>query len=147
MTASAITTTTTSRTLLAYGLGTAATVVGVGYTAVDQLVVGSLDAHLHDLYDPVGVSGQPGPLYAYLYIVGILGSVCWFINIRLVRTGAAHARRWGWITAGVAALPVLAPVVITEYGSMILPIALVAGPLIGWVFGVLGLLALNRTGR
>lgn len=133
-----------SPTLIAYGLGTAATAAGLAYTVLDQALIGGLDAHLHEVYDAVGKHGQPGPLYAYLYAMGVLGLLSWWFNIRAVRRRSPHARRWGVITFGLAALPVLAPVAITEYGSMVIPFGLAAGPLVAWLLGLIGLLALSR---
>ncbi|NMD57913.1 MULTISPECIES: hypothetical protein [Tsukamurella] len=134
------------RTLLAYGLGALATAAGLGYALADQFALGGLDRHLHALYDPVGKYGEPGPLYAYLYAVGLLGLLCWWGAARLVRSGATSARRWGWIAFGAAALPVLAPLVMQEYGRPVVPLALAAGYLVAWACGLAGIVLLRRTG-
>lgn len=129
------------RTLAAYGLGALATAAGLGYALADQLALGGLDRHLHALYDPVGKYGEAAPLYGYLYVVGAVGLFCWAANLRLVRRGAASARRWGWITLAAAALPVLAPLVLQEYGQPVIPLPLTAGYLLAGVCGLVGLLA------
>jgi hypothetical protein len=130
----------TGRTLVAYGLGALATAAGLGYALADQLAVGGLERHLRALYEPVGNYGESGPLYGYLYVVGLLGLLCWWGVARLVRRNAPTARRWGWIALGASALPVLAPLVLQEYGQPVIPLSLAAGYLIAWVCGLIGLL-------
>lgn len=132
---------------VAYGLGAAATVGGLVYAAVDQIVLGGLDDHLRELYAPVGKYGEAGPLYGYLYVIGVLGLVCWWLNLRLLGGGARKARRWGWATWAVAALPVLAPLVLREYGQPVIPLGLAAGYLVAWTCGAIGVVALGRSRR
>ncbi|TWS22289.1 hypothetical protein FK268_19995 [Tsukamurella sputi] len=132
------------RTLLAYALGALATAAGLGYALADQLALGGLDRHLRALYEPVGKYGEAGPLYAYLYAVGLLGLLCWWGAARLVRHGAPSARRWGWIAFGAAALPVLAPLVMQEYGRPVVPLGLAAGYVVAWACGLAGILLLRR---
>ncbi|MFD4367424.1 hypothetical protein [Rhodococcus sp. NPDC058521] len=132
-------------TLLAYGLGALATAVGLGYALVDQIALGGLDEHLHAMYDPVGKSGEPGPLYGYLYFVGILALVCWWANSKVVAKGAKSARLWGWVTFGTAALAVLPPLVMREYGETVIPMGLSVGYVLAWVCGLVGVLALRRS--
>ncbi|CAM3934307.1 hypothetical protein ACXYTP_21775 [Tsukamurella ocularis] len=136
----------TRGTLLAYGLGALATAAGLGYALADQLTLGGLERHLHALYDPVGKYGEPGPLYGYLYIVGLLGLLCWWGSVRLVRRNAPTARRRGWIALGASAFPVVAPLVLQEYGQPVIPLSLAAGYLVAWVCGLAGILLLRRTG-
>ncbi len=132
------------RTLAAYGLGALATAAGLGCAVVDQLALGSLDRHLHALYDPVGKYGAPGPLYGYLYLVGAVGLLCWWVNIRAVRRRGAAARLPGRLTFAAAALPVLAPLVLQEYGEPVIAFPLAAGYLIAWACGFAGILLLRR---
>lgn len=135
------------RTALAYWIGALATAAGLGYALADQLALGGLDRHLHELYDPVGKYGEPGPLYGYLYVVGALGLLSWRANLRLVRRNAPAAKRWGWITFALAALPVLAPLFLQEYGHAVIPLPLAAGYLLAWACGLVGLLLAPRSGR
>lgn len=132
-------------TLLAYGLGALATAAGLGYALVDQIALGGLDEHLHAIYDPVGKYGEPGPLYGYLYFVGVLGLFCWWANARAVAKCARSARPWGWVTFGTAALAVLPPLVMREYGETVIPMGLSAGYVLAWVLGLVGVLALRRS--
>lgn len=129
------------RTVVAYGLGALATLAGLGLVLADQLVLGGLDRHLHALYDPVGKYGEAAPLYGYLYGVGVLGLLCWWANLRLIRRHAATARRWGWITLAAAALPVLVPLMLREYGQPVIPLSLAAGYAAAWLCGLVGLVA------
>ncbi|WP_019201504.1 hypothetical protein [Tsukamurella sp. 1534] len=128
----------------AYVLGTLATAAATAYAAADQLVLHGLEAHLHALYDPVGKYGEPAPLYGYLYVVGALGLLCWWANLRLVRRGAPSARLWGWVSLALAALPVFAPLAMREYGGAVIPLGLSAGFLVAWLCGFAGVLALGR---
>lgn len=130
----------TRRTLVAYGLGALATAAGLGYALADQLALGGLDRHLHALYDPVGRYGEAGPLYGYVYAVGVLGLLCWWANLRVVRRGVGAARRWGWVTLAAATPPVLALLVLQEYGRPVIPLSLAAGYLVAWLCGLAGLL-------
>ncbi|KXP08327.1 hypothetical protein AXK57_17905 [Tsukamurella pulmonis] len=136
----------TERTVLAYGLGAAATAAGLGYALADGFALGGLERHLHALYDPVGKYGESAPLYGYLVVVGVVGLLCWWANLRWVRRRAATARRRGAITLGVAAIPVLAPVFLQEYGQPVIPLSLAAGYLVAWSCGLLGVLLLRRPG-
>ena len=56
-----------------------------------------LDRHLHRLYDPVGKYGEAAPLYGYLYVVGVIGLLCWWANLRRAVRGARGTRRLGVI--------------------------------------------------
>lgn len=131
----------TRRTVVAYGLGALATAAGFGYALADHLALGGLDRHLHALYDPVGKYGEAAPLYGYLYVVGALGLLCWWANLRLVRRGSRTARRWGWVTLAAAVLPVLVPLVLREYGRPVIPLSLAVGYSAAWLCGLAGLLA------
>jgi uncharacterized membrane protein YhaH (DUF805 family) len=130
----------TNRTTIAYAAGALATAAGLAYAAVDHLALGGLERHLHALYDPVGKYGESTPLYGYLYLVGILGLLCWWANLRLSVRRAPAAQRWGWITLAAATLPVTAPLVMQEYGQPVIPLSLAVGYLVAWVFGLVGLL-------
>lgn len=141
-----VTTPAGTATLMAYGTGVLATAAGLGYALTDQLVLGGLDRHLRAVYEPVGKYGESGPLYAYLSAVGVLGLLCWWGAVRLARRDGSAGRRWGWIIWCAAALPVLAPVVLREYGQPVIPASLAAGYLIAWGCGLVGLL-IGRRGR
>lgn len=123
--------------------GLVATVAGLALTAVDQFVLGLLDQHQHQLYDPVGKSGQAGPLYGYLYALGILGALTWALCLRKVRRGAPSARRWSWTTLILAAFA-LAPLLLTEYGQLVIPFQLGALPILAWLLGLVGTVLLRR---
>lgn len=138
--------TTTARrtraTVAAYVVGLVATFAAIAHVAIDQLAVHSLDRHLHDLYDPVGKYGEPGPLYAFLYGIGVFGVLGWLWCLRLVRRSAPNARKWcTWLLAG-ATVVVAAPVTIQEYGSPVVPYSLMAGLIVAWIAGFVGTAAL-----
>lgn len=123
--------------------GLVATLAGLALTAVDQFALGLLDQHQHQLYDPVGKSGQAGPLYGYLYSLGILGALGWTLCLRKVRRGAPSARRWSWTTLILAAFAV-APLLLTEYGQLVIPLQLGALPMLAWLLGLVGTVLLRR---
>ncbi|MDF0529396.1 hypothetical protein P0W64_09960 [Tsukamurella sp. 8F] len=130
----------------AYAAGALATLAGLAYTVADQAALHGLDRHLHAMYDPVGKYGQAGPLYAYLYVVGVLGIVCFAWALRRAQAGSGRALSVTLLV--LALLPVFAPVLITEYGSSVVPLSLLAGLIVGWVCGLIGTVALFRgTGK
>ncbi|GAB3133714.1 hypothetical protein GCM10027289_24030 [Tsukamurella serpentis] len=135
---------TRTAALTAYSLGVFANAAATGYVVLDQLALGGLEEHLDQLYRPVGKYGETAPLYGYLYLIGAVGLLCWWVNIALVRRSAVSARRWAQVTAGAAALPVLAPVVLREYGQPVIPLGLAGGFVLAWIFGVIGAILLRR---
>ena len=139
--------TTSVGALTAYAAGALATTAGLVYAGADQIAFGGLDDHLHEVYDPYGKYGQPGPLYAFLYAMGVLGLICWSANVRLIRHGSPRAVFAGWTTFALAALPVLAPLVMKDYGPFVIPPALSVGYLIAWLCGLIGIVALQRRRR
>ncbi|KXO97676.1 hypothetical protein [Tsukamurella pseudospumae] len=134
----------TNGTVVAYGLGALVTAGALVYAVVDQLAVGGLDGHLHRLYDPVGKYGEAAPLYGYLYAVGVIGLLCWWANLRRAVRGARGTRRLGVITLVVALLPVAAPLVLQEYGQPVIPVQLIAGYLVAWLLGLVGVVLAGR---
>lgn len=132
-----------STTKTAYWVGLALTVASLAYVALDQLVLGNLDEHLHEVYDPYGKYGQAGALYAYLYGLGVVGVISWLWTLRHLRDGGGT--KASVILAVLAALPVLATVSIQEYGSMVIPLHLGIGYVLAWVSGLIGTVALLRT--
>lgn len=128
---------------LAFGAGLTLTVAGLALTLADQFALGILTEHQHQLYDPVGKYGQAGALYGYLYTLGALGVPGWVICLRKVRTGARSARRWSWVMLSLAALGT-APLLLTEYGQLVIPLQLGALPLAAWVLGLVGTVLLRR---
>lgn len=131
----------TDRVTPVYVAGLLALAVGLALVAIDQFVVGSLDTRLHEIYDPVGKYGDPGALYAALYGIGVFGIAAWSAVLNLMRKGRRSAFRWSLTLLAVGAPVVLAPVVITEYGTTIVPLGLSAAYVAAWLLGVIGVIA------
>lgn len=124
--------------------GLVVTVAGLTFAIVDQNVLGGLDRHLHEIYDPIGKSGQPLPLYIYLFSVGILGVLSWLLCLRLVARRSRRARAWS-ISVLALSLVVVAPLFLTEYGHLVFPLQLSAFPVVAWVLGLVGVLTLRKS--
>lgn len=124
-------------------VGLVITVVGLGVAVLDQAVLHGLDQHLHAMYDPIGKSGQPGPLYIYLYSVAALGVVCWLVTLRLIRAGARRARVWAIVILVLSALAIT-PLFLQEYGQNVFPLRLTLWYAAGWALGLLTTLTIRR---
>lgn len=147
MTVTTPTARTPRATLVAYTAGIATTVAAAGYVAFDQLVTHDLDTYLHDLYDPYGKYGQPGAIYGYLYGVAAVGIVTWLLCLRALGRNAVRGRRMSTAVLGVAVLVTVAPLLITEYGQLVIPARLSILYLVALLFGLLGTITLWRGRR
>ena len=138
-----------------YVAGLVVTVLGAGYVAVDQIALGGLSQHLEALYAPYGKVAQPGPLYGYLYALAALGLLSWLTCLRHCRRLAAtrdaadlsRIRVWSIVVAALAAFLVLPPLMITEYGRLVIPFGLGAAYGLAWLLGVAGIVTLPRRNR
>ncbi|HEY9291120.1 MAG TPA: hypothetical protein VIP98_07575 [Microlunatus sp.] len=123
--------------------GLVATIAALGYVALDQTVLGGLNAHLHAVYDPYGRYGQPGPLYGYLYALDGLGVASWLICLHRVRYGARSARIWSVSVLVLAGLAI-SPLMLQEYGRLVFGIQFGAMFSVIWLIGLAGTLLLFR---
>lgn len=120
--------------------------------ALDQLVLHNLSDHLRAMYADYMPAGQdPGDtsvIAGYLYVVGIVGVLCWFLVIRAAQRGRTWARSVGTTLFVLGATLALFNLVVGEYDQTILPTPL---GLVGLLPPLAGLVAVvhlwRRDGR
>ncbi|QDP98391.1 hypothetical protein FOE78_23015 [Microlunatus elymi] len=123
--------------------GLVMTVAALGYTLLDQTVLGGLNAQLHAVYDSYGKHVRPGALYGYLYALGGLGVVGWLCCLNRIRRSPRAARIWS-SSVLVLSAPAIAPLLLQEYGQFVFPVSFAAIYSGIWVLGLVGTVLLFR---